>query len=594
MKNKNDLRTMRHSCEHVLTQAMMNLWPEKIVMAMGPATNDGFYFDFEQKGNLKISVDDFGKIEKEMKRIIKSNLPIVKKEIAVKEAKEIFADNPYKLEWLNEIENKGQKAVVYKTGNDFIDLCAGPHLKSTGEIGAFKLLSIAGAYWHGSEKNKMLTRIYGTCFSSQKELDEYLNLIEEAKKRDHRKIGKELDYFSQNEQLGAGLILWHPKLSLVREEIELWWRKEHRKKGYQYVYTPHIGKKALWDISGHTGFYKDLMYPPLKDKKGDVYFLKPMNCNGHILIYKSKTRSYKDLPLKYCELGTVYRYELEGVRHGILRPRGFTQDDAHIICTKDQIVKEVENSLDFALEMNRVFGFDDLHYEISTRDPENLGKYAGNEKDWQLAEKTMIDILKSRKVEFSQDPGGAKFYGPSIDLKAEDSLGRLWQGTTIQFDFNLPGKFEMTYTGPEGKQEVPIMIHRTLLGSMERFVGVLIEQFAGAFPVWLSPIQATIMPITKQQSPWARKIAKKLNSSDIRVEINDSNQTLSNRIRQAEEEKIPFIIIVGEKEEKEKLITVRQRGGQEFRNIDPDEYASKVKKIIETKSLKLISNLKTN
>jgi len=594
MKSKNNLETMRHSCEHVLTQAMINLWPGKIVMAMGPATNDGFYFDFEQKKGLKISEADFGKIEKEMQKIIEKNLPIIRKEISIKKAKDIFAGNPYKLEWLKEIEKKGQKAVIYRTGNDFVDLCAGPHLKSTGEISAFKLLSIAGAYWHGDEKNKMLTRIYGACFSSQKKLNDYLNLIEEAKKRDHRKIGKELDLFSQNDELGAGLILWHPKLSLVREEIELWWRKEHRKKGYQYVYTPHIGKKALWDRSGHTGFYKDLMYPPLKDKRGDVYFLKPMNCNGHILIYKSKTRSYKDLPLRYCELGTVYRYELEGVRHGILRPRGFTQDDAHIICTKDQMVKEIENSLDFALEMNRVFGFDDLHYEVSTRDPENLEKYTGNEKSWQLAEKTMVDILKKRKVKFSQDPGGAKFYGPSIDLKAKDSLGRLWQGTTIQFDFNLPGKFGMTYVGPEGKQETPIMIHRTLLGSMERFVGVLIEQFAGAFPVWLSPVQVVILPITEKQSAWAKKVAKKLDEVDIRVEINDSNQTLSNRIRQAEKEKVPFIAIIGEREKEAKLITVRQREGLELRNIGPDVFAAKVKKIIETKSLKLIEASETN
>lgn len=581
---------MRHSCEHVLEQAVVNLWPEKIVMAMGPATNEGFYFDFEQKGNLKISEDDFGKIEREMKRIIKENLPITKEEISWEKAKSIFSQNPYKLDWLKKIKNKGQKAIIYKTGDSFVDLCAGPHLKSTGQIGAFKLLSIAGAYWHGNEKNKMLTRIYGTCFPSQKQLDDYLSKIEEAKKRDHRKIGKELDFFSQNDDLGPGLVLWHPKLSLVREEIELWWREEHRKKGYQYVYTPHIGKKTLWDRSGHTGFYKELMYPSLKDKRGDVYFLKPMNCNGHILIYKSKTRSYRDLPIRYCELGTVYRYELEGVRHGILRPRGFTQDDAHIICTKDQILKEIENTLDFALEMNRVFGFDDLVYEVSTRDPQNLEKYAGEEKDWQMAEKTMMEILKKRKVSFSTDPGGAKFYGPSIDLKAKDALGRLWQGTTIQFDFNLPGKFNMRYIDSSGKEKTPIMIHRTLLGSMERFVGVLIEQFSGAFPLWLSPTQAAVLPITEKQFSVAKKIVAKLKSKGIRAELDGSSQTLSNRIRQAEVEKIPFIIIIGPKEAEKKLVTVRQRGGKEYKNISPEKFINKAKKIIKEKSLKLIEN----
>ncbi len=594
MNNKNNLKTMRHSCEHVLTQAMISLWPRKIVMAMGPATDDGFYFDFEIKQDLKISKDDFPKIEKEMKKIIKKDLPITQKEVSVKEAKKRFAGNPYKLEWLEEIEKKQEKAVVYKTGSEFVDLCAGPHLKSTGEIGPFKLLSIAGAYWHGDEKNRMLARIYGTCFTTQKELDDYLFLIEEAKKRDHRRIGKELDLFSQNQELGAGLILWHPKLSIIREEIELWWRKEHRKKGYQYVYTPHIGKKTLWDRSGHTGFYKELMYPPLKDKRGDVYFLKPMNCNSHILIYKSKPRSYKDLPIKLCELGTVYRYELEGVRHGILRPRGFTQDDAHIICTKDQVVKQIKEALDFGLEMNQVFGFENLHYEVSLRDPKNPNKYAGDQKDWQFAENTMRDILKKRKINFTQDQGGAKFYGPSIDLKAEDALGRLWQGTTIQFDFNLPNRFEMSYVDSKGQEQTPIMIHRTLLGSMERFIGVLIEQYAGAFPVWLSPIQVEILPITEKQSSYANDLKEKLEIEEIRTNVNGSNQTLSNRIRQAETEKIPFTIIVGDKEMEAKKITVRQRGGTEFKSVDIEWFVSKIKRIIEKKSLDLITAKKTN
>jgi threonyl-tRNA synthetase len=423
----------------------------------------------------------------------------------------------------------------------------------------------------------MLTRIYGTCFPGQKELEDYLNFLEEAKKRDHRKIGSELDLFSQNEELGAGLILWHPKLSVVREEIELWWRKEHRKRGYQYVYTPHIGKKILWDRSGHTGFYKDLMYPPLKDERGDEYFLKPMNCNGHMLIYKSNLRSYKDLPIRYCELGTVYRYELEGVRHGILRPRGFTQDDAHIFCTQEQITSEVEGVLDFALEMNSVFGFNDLHYELSVCDRKNQEKYAGKKEDWTLAEETLKKILEKRGVKYTIDVGGAKFYGPSIDLKAEDALGRLWQGATIQFDFNLPTRFNLTYIGSDGKEKTPFMIHRTLLGSMERFIGVLIEQYSGAFPIWLAPLQAIILPITDRNLNYGQKISRVLLDQEIRVKVDDSDKTLSAKIREAEKQKIPYMLVVGDREERENKISLRQRGEKDLGSKTLEEVLEKIR-----------------
>jgi len=563
-----------------MAAAILELWPGT-KLAIGPAIEEGFYYDFEFSAT--ISDSDFPKIEAKMAEIKAENLPITKKEVSFEEAKKLFAIQPYKLELIKDLIKDGANSVSTYTLGDFLDLCIGPHVESTKDIGSFKLLSLAGAYWRGDEKNKMLTRIYGTCFPTQKELDHYLWQIEEAKKRDHRKLGEELDLFSQNDELGVGLILWHPKLSIVREEIELWWRQEHRKRGYQYVYTPHIGRKVLWDRSGHTNFYKDLMYPPLKDERNDVYFLKPMNCNGHMLIYKSKPRSYKELPIRWCELGTVYRYELEGVRHGILRPRGFTQDDAHIICTKEQLIPEIENVLDFALEMNAVFGFKDLHYDLSVMDPKDTKKYAGDPKEWRMAEDALEGILERRKVKFGKDVGGAKFYGPSIDLKAEDALGRLWQGTTIQFDFNLPSRFDLKYIGLDGKDHVPYMIHRTLLGSLERFVGVLIEQYAGAFPVWLSPVQVKIVPITDKHLEYGKKILEKLLSADIRVSLDERNETTSAKIRDAELQKIPYIIVIGDKEMKAKSVNIRVRGEKVLGEMSQENFIKLIKEDIVKK-----------
>jgi len=563
-----------------MAAAILELWPGT-KLAIGPAIEEGFYYDFEFSAT--ISDSDFPKIEAKMAEIKAENLPITKKEVSFEEAKKLFAIQPYKLELIKDLIKDGANSVSTYTLGDFLDLCIGPHVESTKDIGSFKLLSLAGAYWRGDEKNKMLTRIYGTCFPTQKELDHYLWQIEEAKKRDHRKLGEELDLFSQNDELGVGLILWHPKLSIVREEIELWWRQEHRKRGYQYVYTPHIGRKVLWDRSGHTNFYKDLMYPPLKDERNDVYFLKPMNCNGHMLIYKSKPRSYKELPIRWCELGTVYRYELEGVRHGILRPRGFTQDDAHIICTKEQLIPEIENVLDFALEMNAVFGFKDLHYDLSVMNPKDTKKYAGDPKEWRMAEDALEGILERRKVKFGKDVGGAKFYGPSIDLKAEDALGRLWQGTTIQFDFNLPSRFDLKYIGLDGKDHVPYMIHRTLLGSLERFVGVLIEQYAGAFPVWLSPVQVKIVPITDKHLEYGKKILEKLLSADIRVSLDERNETTSAKIRDAELQKIPYIIVIGDKEMKAKSVNIRVRGEKVLGEMSQENFIKLIKEDIVKK-----------
>ncbi len=590
-----NLKEIRHSSEHVLTQAMQRLFgTDKFYMAMGPATDDGFYFDFEPIGDFKVSEEDFPKIEAEMAKIIKEDLPITRSEISLEEAKKMFSNNPYKLEWLDSITNRDEIITIYKTGDKFVDLCAGPHVESTGKIGAFKLLSIAGAYWHGDEHNKMLTRIYGSAFDSKEALEHFLWQKEEAKKRDHRKIGKDLDLFSIDEQVGPGLILWHPKLSVVREEIENYWRQEHRKHDYQYVYTPHVGQSNLWETSGHLVSFKDGLFPPMsmstKDKAENVtYYVKPMSCPFHIRIYKSRPRSYKELPLRWCELGSVYRYEESGVLLGMLRVRGFTQDDAHIICREDQFVEEVNSILDFALNINKTFGYDKLNVYLSVRDLENnKDKYVGEERIWQLAEKTLKDILDKRKIDYQTDVGGAKFYGPAIDLKAVDAMGREWQGTTIQLDMNEPSRFNMSYIGEDGKEHTPIMLHRTLLGSMERFVGTLIEHYAGAFPVWLSPLQAKIIPITDAQHQYALNILKELKEQGIRVEIDDRSEKMQAKIRDAQLEKIPFMLVIGNREAEANTVAVRQRDGQDLGAIQVSDFIAKIKDLINNKSLNLI------
>jgi len=597
MKNE-DLLKLRHTAEHVLTQALVKLYPE-IKLAMGPATSDGFYADFELPADQKVTEDDFVKIEAEMQKIIKGDAKLTRLEMSADEARSLikktpYLDNTYKIDWLEEIKNRGEVVSFYKTGEDFIDLCAGPHLASTGQIKAFKLLNVAGAYWHGDSKNKMLTRIYGTAFDSQKELDEYLKNIEEAKKRDHRKIGKELDLFSVDDYVGSGLILWHPKLSVVREQIELYWRSEHRKRGYEYVYTPHVGLSNLWETSGHLEFFKEGMYPPMEmaSKNKDepaTYYVKPMNCPFHVRIYKSRPRSYRELPLRWCELGNVYRYEESGVLHGMLRVRGFTQDDAHIICREDQFVEEVNKVLDFALDLNKNFGFDKLNVYLSIRDKQNQKKYVGESRIWDLAEKTLTDILKSRKIEFKEDVGGAKFYGPAIDLKAVDSMGREWQGTTIQLDMHLPSRFEMTYIANDGSEKTPIMLHRTLLGSMERFVGTLIEQYAGAFPVWLHPTQVAIIPISEKHTEVASKIKAELQKDGIRVEVDDRSERMQARIRDAQIQKIPYILIVGDKEAgaADLSASVRLRTEEDLGIKTIAELKAKIKDLVLTKSLSL-------
>jgi len=580
------LETMRHSASHLLAAAVMELWPQT-KLAIGPAIKNGFYYDFDfSQLPQKVTEADFPKIEAKMAEIQKQSLPIKPQKLTLAEAKKIFTHQPYKLELIEDLAKEGEKEVSLYTLGNFTDLCRGPHVANTSEIGPFKLMSIAGAYWKGNEKNKMLTRIYGTCFSTAKELENYLNFLSEAEKRNHRVIGRELDLFSVDEYVGPGMILWHPKLAAVREVIEDFWRREHRKHGYQYVYTPHIGLSHLWETSGHLQTFKEAMYPPmsmaLKDKEETAsYYVKPMSCPFHIRIYKARPRSYRDLPMRLCELGTVYRYEESGVLNGMLRVRGFTQDDAHIICREDQFVKEVNQVLDFALEMNRAFGFDKLKVYLSLRDPANKEKYVGPEKNWELAEKSLKEILHRRQLLFDEDLGGAKFYGPSIDLKAIDSLGREWQGTTIQLDFNLPERFGMTYIGADGQEHTPIMIHRTLLGSMERFVATLIEHYAGAFPVWLAPVQVKVIPVSDKSLDYARSLTEKLQAEEIRVELDERSERMQAKIRDAEKEKVPYMLIVGPKEAQTGNVSVRRRGEIDMGPIKFETFLASLKEDID-------------
>lgn len=598
MKNESNIEKIRHSLSHIMAMAVLEKFP-KTEFGIGPTIDNGFYYDF--KLPKPIEEKDLLEIEKRMKELIKKDIAFKQKFASFKEAGKLFKslNQPFKIELIKELETTGSteagektrtkaaEASLYYSG-EFVDLCAGPHVKSSKEIplDAFKLERIAGAYWRGSEKNPMLTRIYGLAFESKQELDNYIKSVEEAQKRDHRKLGKELDLFTVDDYVGPGLVLWHPKLSIVREEIELYWRKQHRKKGYQYVYTPHVGLSNLWQTSGHLENFKEMMYPPmqmsLKNKEENVaYYAKPMNCPFHIRIYKSRPRSYKELPIRWCELGNVYRYEESGVLHGMLRVRGFTQDDAHLFCTEDQFIPEVNAILDFALEINHAFGFDKLNVYLSVRDLKNkAAKYIKNERIWDLAEKTLEKILIDRKISYQKDVGGAKFYGPSIDLKAVDCMGREWQGTTIQLDMNLPARLGMTYIGPDGKEHTPIMLHRTLLGSMERFVGTLIEHYAGAFPFWLSPVQIKILPVGEKHQEFADELKTKFLENDFRVEVDNANDTIGKRIREAEMEKIPYIIVVGDKEIESGNLAVRERGKKEIENITLEKFLKNCKELL--------------
>ncbi|MFH1218821.1 MAG: threonine--tRNA ligase [Candidatus Peregrinibacteria bacterium] len=553
---KVDLDAMRHSCSHVLAQAVMEMFPE-VKLAIGPNIEDGFYYDFDLPRTL--IPEDLVILEKKMKQIIKQDQRFVKRVDDGKKALEFLkkTKQDYKIEMAKEYLAEGQEISFYENvmpdgTPKFVDMCEGPHIERTGQIVAFKLLKIAGAYWRGDEKNKMLQRIYGTCFASREELDDYLRMIEEAKKRDHRRLGEDLDLFNTYEEAGAGLVYWHPNGGRIRSIIEDFWKKEHFKNGYELVNSPHIGKSWLWETSGHLEFFKENMYSPMKIDE-DEYYLKPMNCPFHIMMYNHRIHSYRDLPLRWAELGTVYRYEPSGVLHGLLRVRGFTQDDAHIFCTPDQIEDEILETLKFSLFMWKKFGFGKVKAYLSTR-PE---KATGEQKRWDQATKSLEKAIKAEKLEYEVDEGGGAFYGPKIDLKVKDAIGREWQMTTIQFDFNLPERFNMTFVDKDGKEHRPYMVHRALLGSLERFFGVLTEHYAGAFPVWMAPVQALILPVSEKFDKYAEEVAKVLRESEVRVDVDRSGEQLGKKIRNAEMKKVPYMLVVGEKEKKDKTVAVR-------------------------------------
>ncbi len=573
----NKLETIRHSLSHIMAAAVQEMFPEA-KFGIGPAIADGFYYDFDLPRTL--IPEDLPLIEEHMKKIVKDNTLFEHSEVSIDKAIDTAkkTNQKYKVELLSDLKAAGEKKAIFYRLGKFIDLCAGPHVKSSKNVGAFKLTKIAGAYWRGDEKNPMLQRIYGVAFATKKELDDYLKKLEKAEKRDHRKLGKELDLFSLPEEIGGGLSLWHPKGAILRQTIEDFWKKEHQNQGYELVYSPHIANLSIWKKSGHWDFYRENMYSPIKIEEQE-YVVKPMNCPFHILIYKSKLRSYKDLPIRYAELGTVYRYERSGVLHGLTRVRGFTQDDAHIFCQPDQLEVEVVNVLKLADFMLKTFGFKKYQVFLSTR-PE---KSIGSNQNWKHAETSLKSALKKAKIDYKIDPGEGVFYGPKIDIKLEDSLGRDWQGPTIQVDFNFPEKFDVTYIDKDGKKVRPVMIHRTVLGSMERFVAVLTEHYAGAFPIWLTPVQTTILPISEKHLKYAKEVVKKLKDSNIRYGIDDRDESIGKKIREAELQKIPYMLVVGDKEEKSKAVSVRKYGKGDLGSQKLNQFITKIVAEIEGK-----------
>ena len=561
-----------------MAHAVKQLFPEA-KLAIGPAIEEGFYYDFDIA--KPFTPDDLSAIEKKMLEIIKQNAPFVRKVVSRKEATEMFSGlgEIYKVELLEEITDA--EVSLYEEGG-FVDLCRGPHIESAGGIKAFKLLSIAGAYWRGNEKNKMLQRIYGTSFTDKKDLKQYLDFLEEVKKRDHRKIGRDLDLFSTSDDIGAGLIIWHPNGALIRRTIEEFWLNEHYKADYKTLYSPHIAKLNLWKISGHVDFYRENMYSPM-EIEGTDYEIKPMNCPFHLHVFRSSLRSYKDLPLRYAELGTVYRYERSGVLHGLMRVRGFTQDDAHIFCREDQIEDEVLNVLDFTLFVLKTFGFAEYDVYLSTR-PE---KYVGTLENWERATNALKRALEVKNLAFEVDPGEGVFYGPKIDIKVKDSLNRPWQCSTIQVDFNNPERFDITYRGSDGKEHRPIMIHRALMGSLERFFGVLIEHYAGAFPVWLTPVQVKILTISERHVDYARELFSELRKEGIRCEMDLENEKIGYKIRNATIMKIPYLVIIGDNEMTDRKVTVRKRTGENLGPLSTAELIGMLREKINSKTREL-------
>ena len=575
MSDNEKLSMIRHSMAHVMAQAVLELFPGTKI-AIGPAIENGFYYDFDLPRPLTDA--DLETISAKMKEIIASGVPFERKEVSRAEAKEIFRDQPYKLELIDAIP-EGDTLSLYTQGS-FTDLCRGPHVESTKQLhaDAFKLLSIAGAYWRGNEKNPMLTRIYGTAWSNPKELRVYMDYLADIEKRDHRKLGKELDLFSLHEEAGPGLVYWHPRGARIRQAIEDFWRAEHYKNGYELVYTPHVGRSWLWETSGHLGFYKESMYPPMEMDKSD-YYVKPMNCPFHIMIYKNTKHSYREFPFRWAELGTVYRYEKAGALHGLMRVRGFTQDDAHLFVTPDQMDEEIIEVLRFSMFMLHSFGFQDIHAYISTR-PEHS---VGNPEKWEAATAALKKAVEKEGLKYDIDEGGGAFYGPKIDLKVKDAIGREWQLSTVQFDFNLPERFDLTFVDKDGTEKRPYMIHRALLGSLERFFGVLIEHYAGAFPPWLSPDQIAIIPVGENAYDYCKALEKRLKGEGFRVVTDLSSDRMNAKIRNAQKMKTPYMLIIGEKEMAEDLVSVRYRGGKQVGGVKTADFIAEVHKAIDSK-----------
>ncbi len=571
---------LRHSAAHLLAHAVLDLYPGTKT-GIGPAVETGFYYDFLR--DEPFTPEDLGAIEKRMKEIAREDVPIERRVLGKDEAMRLFEEKgqPLKVELIRE---KGDTTVTVYGQGPFADFCLGPHVASTGLLAHVKLLSVSGAYWKGDERGAQMQRIYGAVFPTARELEDHLRMLEEAKKRDHRRLGTDLDLFSSNEELGGGLILWHPKGARVRAVIEQHWRERHWAGGYDILYTPHIGRATLWQTSGHLGFYKDSMYSPM-DIDDQPYYIKPMNCPFHIEIYKSRMRSYRDLPLRWAELGTVYRYERSGTLHGLLRVRGFTQDDAHIFCTPGQIEDEILRVLDFSVSILADFGFTDNVIQLSVRDPKNPGKYCGADERWCQAEASLVKALETRGYPYERMEGEAVFYGPKIDIKIKDAIGRLWQCTTIQFDFNLSERFDMTYVGEDGKEHRPYMVHRALLGSLERFFGVLIEHYNGAFPLWLAPVQALVLPIAERHEAYAKSLEGRLREAGLRAEVDLSREKVGKKIRTAELQKVPLILVVGDKEIERGTAALRVHGQGDKGEVDVARFLGQAQELVKNKSL---------
>jgi threonyl-tRNA synthetase len=580
---------VRHSAAHVMAQAVMELFPGQAKFAIGPAIEDGFYYDFDLPRAL--TPEDLTKVEARMREIIKSGKPFTRRELSAAEAKKLFADQPYKIELIEGLERGAEDengnpltappVISTYTSDAFTDLCRGPHVENTGQINpdAIKLLNVSGAYWRGDEKRPMLQRIYGTAWNTAQELEEYLWKVEEAKKRDHRKLGKDLDLFSLNPEVGPGLVLWHPKGALVRYLMEDFCKKEHLANGYDLVDSPHVGRGHLWETSGHLDFYRESMYAGM-EMDSETYYAKPMNCPFHIMIYNSGLRSYRELPIRYAEWGSVYRYEKPGVLHGLMRVRGFTQDDAHIFCRPDQMPAEIDRTLAFCLHILRSFGFTEFHAYLATRPKE---KSVGEQAQWDAATEALRGALDRSGLEYAVDEGGGAFYGPKIDLKIADAIGREWQCSTIQFDFNEAARFNLHYVNEEGQEEQPYMIHRALLGSMERFFGVMIEHYAGAFPVWLMPVQAMLIPIADRHTDYARKVEQQLLAAGIRVKVDVRTERMNAKIRDAQMQKIPYMLVMGDKEAAAGAVAVRLRSGEDKGAMPVEKFVEMVKQAVESK-----------